>query len=279
MGTPARTVTPPRALTIAGSDSGGGAGIQADLKTFMALGCHGMSALTALTAQNTVAVTAIHEAPPEFVTAQIEAVATDIGVDAAKTGMLASAGIVEAVAKAVQVHGISHLVVDPVFVSKSRDQLLAPEAVQALIELLLPLATVITPNLYEAESLVGGGAIENRAQMEDAARSLRALGPAHVLVKGGHLPGERAVDVLFDGSEMTTIEGPRFDTEDTHGTGCTLAAAITAHLAHGRSVTDAVRRAKVFVSGAIEHALRIGAGFGPVNPAWALGAIDDLSRA
>ena len=275
MGAPARTVTLPRALTIAGSDSGGGAGIQADLKTFMVLGCHGMSALTALTAQNTVAVTAIHEAPPEFVIAQIEAVATDIGVDAAKTGMLASARIVEAVAKAIQVQRVPNLVVDPVFVSKSRDHLLAPEAVQALIELLLPLATVVTPNLYETESLLGGGTIENRSQMEDAARALHALGPAHVLVKGGHLPGTNAIDVLFDGSEMTAVEGPRFDTKDTHGTGCTLAAAITAHLAHGRSVPDAVGRAKVFVSGAIEHALRIGSGHGPVNQAWALQPFDD----
>ena len=167
----------PRALTIAGSDSGGGAGIQADLKTFFALGCHGMSALTALTAQNTVAVTAIHEVPPEFVIAQIDAVVSDIGVDAAKTGMLSSAGIVEAVAKAVEVHGITNLVVDPVFVSKHRDHLLAPDAVSALTDRLLPLALVITPNLYEAEGLVGGGEITSLEDMREAAMTMHALGP------------------------------------------------------------------------------------------------------
>jgi hydroxymethylpyrimidine/phosphomethylpyrimidine kinase len=270
MGTPTQPVSLPRALTIAGSDSGGGAGIQADLKTFLALGCHGMSALTALTAQNTVAVTAIHEVPSEFVIAQIDAIASDIGVDAAKTGMLFSAGIVEAVAKAVEVHGIERLVVDPVFVSKHRDQLLAPEAVSALTERLFPLARVVTPNLYEAEGLVGGGEIKSLEDMREAARALRALGPRYVLIKGGHLPGDTAVDLLFDGSHFTELSGPRFDTQDTHGTGCALSAAIAARLAHGDDAPTAVRRAKDFVAGAIRHGLRIGKGFGPVNPGWNL---------
>jgi hydroxymethylpyrimidine/phosphomethylpyrimidine kinase len=269
MGTPTQPVSGlPRALTIAGSDSGGGAGIQADLKTFFAFGCHGMSALTALTAQNTVAVTAIHEVPPEFVIAQIDAVVSDIGVDAAKTGMLSSAGIVEAVAKAVEVHGIKRLVVDPVFVSKHRDHLLAPEAVSALTDRLLPLAEVLTPNLYEAEGLVGGGEIQSLDEMREAANALHALGPRFVLVKGGHLPGDSAVDVLFDGNDFVELAGPRFDTKDTHGTGCALSAAIAARLAHGDDTETAVRTAKEFVAGAIRHGLRIGKGYGPVNPGW-----------
>jgi len=268
MGTPTQPVRLPRALTIAGSDSGGGAGIQADLKTFFALGCHGMSALTALTAQNTVAVTAIHEVPPEFVIAQIDAVASDIGVDAAKTGMLSSAGIVEAVAKAIEVHGIEHLVVDPVFVSKHRDHLLAPEAVSTLTERLLPLAQVVTPNLYEAEGLVGGGEITSLDDMREASKALHALGPRCVLIKGGHLSGDTAVDLLFDGRDFTELSGPRFETEDTHGTGCALSAAITARLAHGDDTLTAVRAAKDFVSGAIRRGLRIGKGYGPVNPGW-----------
>ena len=269
MGAPTKPVSGlPRALTIAGSDSGGGAGIQADLKTFFALGCHGMSALTALTAQNTVAVTAIHEVPPEFVIAQIDAVVSDIGVDAAKTGMLSSAGIVDAVAKAVEVHGIDRLVVDPVFVSKHRDHLLAPEAVSALTERLLPLAQVVTPNLYEAQGLVGGGEIASLDDMREAAKALHGLGPRYVLIKGGHLPGDNAIDVLFDGSVFTEFSGPRFDTEDTHGTGCALSAAIAARLADGDDTPTAIRVAKDFVSGAIRHGLRIGKGYGPVNPGW-----------
>jgi len=269
MGAPTKPVSGlPRALTIAGSDSGGGAGIQADLKTFFALGCHGMSALTALTAQNTVAVTAIHEVPPEFVIAQIDAVVSDIGVDAAKTGMLSSEGIVDAVAKAVEVHGIERLVVDPVFVSKHRDHLLAPEAVSALTERLLPLAQVVTPNLYEAQGLVGGDEIASLDDMREAARALHGLGPRYVLIKGGHLPGDNAIDVLFDGSVFTEFSGPRFDTEDTHGTGCALSAAIAARLAHGDDTPTAIRVAKDFVSGAIRHGLRIGKGYGPVNPGW-----------
>jgi hydroxymethylpyrimidine/phosphomethylpyrimidine kinase len=268
MATPARPVTGlPRALTIAGSDSGGGAGIQADLKTFFALGCHGMSALTAITAQNTTGVTGIHTVPPNFVAAQIDAVATDIGVDAAKTGMLATAEIIEAVAGALRGHGINRLVVDPVFVSKGGDSLLMPDAVAALRTHMLPLAEIVTPNLHEAGGLLGGR-IETIDEMKEAARSLRSLGPRAVLVKGGHLSGERAVDVMFDGTDMIEIDGPRFDTTDTHGTGCTLAAAIAARLAHGDKLEPAVRFAKRFVGNAIERGLRIGKGYGPVNQGW-----------
>lgn len=260
----------PRALTIAGSDSGGGAGIQADLKVFMALGCHGMSAVTALTAQNTVGVTGIHEVPAEFVIAQIDAVSSDIGVDAAKTGMLASAPIVSAVAKSVAANDIARLVVDPVFVSKSRDRLLAEDAVAALTAELLPLAEVVNPNLFEASALVGEE-IRTLEEMVDGARALHALGPRAVLVKGGHLDGPEAIDVFFDGDTVTEISGPRFDTKDTHGTGCALSAAMAARLAHGDETVDAARAAKAFVSGAIEHGLRMGRGWGPVNPAWRLG--------
>jgi hydroxymethylpyrimidine kinase/phosphomethylpyrimidine kinase len=272
MGAPARPVSGlPVALTIAGSDSGGGAGIQADLKTFLALGCHGTSALTALTAQNTVGVDGIQEVPPEFVRKQIDVIANDIGIDAAKTGMLASAGIVSAVAGAVRDHGIARLVVDPVFVAKSRDKLLSDDAVDGLKEELLPLAALITPNAYEAEGLLGGGVVSSLEDAREAARALHATGVAAVLVKGGHLGGERAIDVFYDGSELTEIDAPRFDTRDTHGTGCALSAAIAARLAHGDELLDAVRAGKEFVTGAIEHGLRIGKGHGPVNPGWALG--------
>jgi hydroxymethylpyrimidine kinase/phosphomethylpyrimidine kinase len=272
MGTPAKPVTGiRRALTIAGSDSGGGAGIQADLKVFLALGCHGMSALTALTAQNTVGVSGIHVVPPDFVVAQIDAIATDIGVDAAKTGMLANKETVHATAEAVRAHNIGNLVVDPVFVAKSRDHLLETNAVAALREDVFPLATVITPNLYETAGLLGRDEIGDLREMRDAARALHEFGPRSVLVKGGHLPGDRAVDVFYDGDTLTEIDGPRFDTEDTHGTGCALAAAIAARLAHGDEVLEAVKFAKRFVAGAIEHGLRIGKGYGPVNPGWLLG--------
>lgn len=260
----------PRALTIAGSDSGGGAGIQADLKVFLALGCHGMSALTALTAQNTTGVTGIHLVPPDFVAAQIDAVATDIGIDAAKTGMLASAEIVEAVADSIRAHDIENLVVDPVFVAKSRDRLLDRDAVKTLVDLLFPLATLVTPNLFEAAGLLGTDEPSSVNDMKEAARALKDLGPTAVLVKGGHLPGEQAVDVFFDGRVFMEVVGPRFDTEDTHGTGCTISAAITARLAHGDDLEAAVKAGKRFVSGAIERALRIGKGYGPVNPGWDL---------
>jgi hydroxymethylpyrimidine/phosphomethylpyrimidine kinase len=271
VGAPAEPVNDlPVALTIAGSDSGGGAGIQADLKTFFALGCHGTSALTALTAQNTVGVNGVHEVPAEFVRAQIDAVADDIGVDAAKTGMLSSAEIVIAAAEGVKAHNIAKLVVDPVFVSKHRDTLLAESAVDALKDRLIPLAEIVTPNLYEAGALLGHE-IASLPDMRTAAKELALeLGPRAVLVKGGHLEGERAIDVFYDGARFEEIAGDRFDTEDTHGTGCTLAAAITAYLARGEELLDAVHAAKRFVSGAIRRSLRLGKGFGPVNPGWDL---------
>jgi hydroxymethylpyrimidine kinase/phosphomethylpyrimidine kinase len=269
MGSPAEPVTDlPVALTIAGSDSGGGAGIQADLKVFFALGCHGTSAITALTAQNTVAVTGIQEVAPDFVVRQIDAVADDIGIDAAKTGMLSSAPIVEAVAGASRKHALK-LVVDPVFVSKHRDRLLVEEAIDALKRDLFPLAEVITPNLFEAGALLERE-IVTIDEMKDAAVALHGMGPGAVLVKGGHLENEDAIDVFFDGSEVTLLRGPRYDTEDTHGTGCALSAAIAARLAHGDGLLDAVRFAKDFISGAIKHGIRIGKGYGPVNPGWLL---------
>ncbi|MFN2594970.1 MAG: bifunctional hydroxymethylpyrimidine kinase/phosphomethylpyrimidine kinase [Actinomycetota bacterium] len=271
MGPPATPVTGlPRALTIAGSDSGGGAGIQADLKVFFALGCHGMSAITALTAQNTTAVTGVSAVDPDFVSLQIETVVSDIGVDAAKTGMLSSVPIVQAAARAIDENKIDKLVVDPVFVSKHRDRLLDPDAIGALKNDLFPLATLITPNLFEAGGLLDRE-VATLDEMEDAARDLRDFGPQAVLVKGGHhVSQDEAVDVFYDGSEIVHLRGPRYDTEDTHGTGCALSAAITARLAHGDDLPDAVAFAKRFIDGAIKSSLRIGKGFGPVNPGWDL---------
>lgn len=269
MGSPAEPVTgAPRALTIAGSDSAGGAGIQADLKVFFALGCHGMSALTALTAQNTVGVKGIHPVPPEFVSEQIDAVVTDIGVDAAKTGMLASPEIVSAVAESVRNYGFP-LVVDPVFVSKHRDTLLAESAIEALRSELIPLAWLVTPNLYEAEGLTGAP-VNDRASMQAAAEAIHSLGPRAVLIKGGHWDNDDAVDIFFDGESFEEFSGPRYDTEDTHGTGCALSAAITAELAKGADLVSAVRAGKTFIDGAIRRSLRLGKGFGPVNPGWEL---------
>ena len=271
MAAPARPLeNVPTALTIAGSDSGGGAGIQADLKVFLVFGCHGMSAVTALTAQNTVGVTEIHEVPAAFVVAQIHAVASDLGVNAAKTGMLASAAIVEAVSEAVALHRIAPLVVDPVAVSKHGSRLVSEDAVDALKTRLLPRAALITPNLHEAETLLGYP-VTTLEEMKEAARRLADLGPQAVLVKGGHLQGEEeAVDVFFDGTSVEVLRGPRYDTQDTHGTGCALAAAVTAGLAKGVGMTEAVWDAKAFVAGAIERSLRLGSGYGPVNPGWRL---------
>ena len=262
-------VTPPTALTIAGSDSGGGAGIQADLKVFFVLGCHGTSALTALTAQNTVEVSGIHEVPADFVRAQINAVARDIGIDAAKTGMLASAEIVEAVSDSIESHSVSKLVVDPVFISKHRDTLLAESAIDSLRSKLFPLAQLVTPNLYETSALIGEE-VDSLAGMRDAAKNLLDLGPQAVLVKGGHLEANDAVDVFYDGDRLEELVGPRYDTLTTHGTGCALSAAITARLAHGDELLTAVTFAKEFISGAIRRGIRIGSGYGPVNPGWRL---------
>ena len=264
----------PRALTIAGSDSGGGAGIQADLKTFFALGVYGMSAITALTAQNTLGVQGVHEAPPEFVAQQIDSVLSDIGADAAKTGMLASAAIIEAVADRLRAHRLQRLVVDPVMVAKSGDPLLAPDAVEALRRLLLPLSLVITPNLPEAERLTGLS-IETRGDMREAARRLHDMGARYVVVKGGHVKADpaRAVDVVFDGARFTEIEAPRIATPHTHGTGCTFSAAIAAYLARGLEPLDAIRRAKAFITRAIQAAVPVGAGHGPTHH-WAGADLD-----
>jgi hydroxymethylpyrimidine/phosphomethylpyrimidine kinase len=261
----------PRALTIAGSDSGGGAGIQADLKTFTVLGVFGMTAVTAVTVQNTKGVSGYEELSPDTVAEQIRAVATDIGVDAAKTGMLASAAIVAAVANAVAETGITNLVVDPVSVSKHGQPLLAPDAVDALRARILPLAALTTPNLLEAGGLAGF-AVETRDDMRKAAEAILGFGARAVLVKGGHLEGERADDLFVDAEGERWIEGVRIDTANTHGTGCVLSAAITAYLARGEELIDAVRGGKVFVTDAIGHALSIGHGIGPVDPAWGIEA-------
>nr|HID12706.1 bifunctional hydroxymethylpyrimidine kinase/phosphomethylpyrimidine kinase [Anaerolineae bacterium] len=252
-----------RALTIAGSDSGGGAGIQADLKTFAALGVYGMSALTAITAQNTVGVQGVYELPAEFVGLQIDSVVDDIGVDAVKTGMLANAEIISVVAAKVKEHDLPNLVVDPVMVAKSGAPLLREDARDVLINLLLPLAVVVTPNLHEARVLTGL-TIENVGEMKRAAAVIHALGARHVVVKGGHLPGE-SVDVLFNGQEFTLFRSPRIETKNTHGTGCTFASAIAAGLAKGQSVVEAVGVAKEFITMALRHSLDLGHGHGPTH--------------
>jgi hydroxymethylpyrimidine/phosphomethylpyrimidine kinase len=257
----------PRALTIAGSDSGGGAGIQADLKTFAAFGVYGASAVTAVTAQNTVGVQAIHEVPADVVAAQIDAVLSDIGADAVKTGMLFSTAIIEAVADRLRAHGVNHLVVDPVMVAKSGDRLMRDDAVSALRELLLPLAEVVTPNTDEASVLAGIDVVD-RASIREAARRIHALGPRQVIVKGGHLDGPTSDDLMFDGEQFAVLSGPRIATRHTHGTGCTFSAAIASGLAAGCSPLEAARAARAFVQGAIEHAEPIGAGHGPLNHLW-----------
>jgi len=252
-----------RALTIAGSDSGGGAGIQADLKTFAALGVYGMSAITSVTAQNTLGVQGVFDLPPEFVGLQIDAVVTDIGVDAVKTGMLSHAGIIEVVADRVKAYALPHLVVDPVMVAKSGDPLLRPEARDALITQLLPLAEVLTPNLHEA-SVLAGLPIEGLEDMRRAAETIHALGPRYIVIKGGHLESAPA-DLLFDGQRFVVLRGERIATPHTHGTGCTFASAIAAGLAKGLPVEEAVREAKAYVTEAIRYALPLGRGHGPTN--------------
>jgi hydroxymethylpyrimidine/phosphomethylpyrimidine kinase len=259
----------PRALTIAGSDSGGGAGIQADLKTFAAFGVYGASAITAITAQNTIGVRAIHDVPAAVVAAQIDAVLDDIGADAAKTGMLSSPEIIETVADRLRAHAVVALVVDPVMVSKSGDRLLREDAVRALRELLLPLAAVVTPNAPEATVLSGIDVVD-AASAREAARLIHDLGPALVVVKGGHLEGDTSDDVVFDGRTFDTLSGRRVVTRHTHGTGCTFSAAIAACLARGLSPLEAVREARAYLQGAIEHAEPLGGGHGPVNHLWRL---------
>jgi hydroxymethylpyrimidine kinase/phosphomethylpyrimidine kinase len=264
-------------LTIAGSDSGGGAGIQADLKTFALLGVWGTSAVTSITVQNTKGVTGISDVPPDVVAAQIRAVASDIGVDAAKTGMLSSSAIAEAVGDAIEEAGIARLVVDPVFVSKHGDQLLKPDAVEALRRRVVPLAAVVTPNLAEAAGLTGFR-VTTRDDMPRAAEAILALGARAVLVKGGHLEGAAADDLLAHAGGLEWIEGERIVSTNTHGTGCVLSAAIAANLARGEPLDAAVRTAKEFVTQAIRHALRMGGGIGPVNPGWAAAVGPGFSR-
>lgn len=257
-----------RALTIAGSDSSGGAGIQADLKTFTVFEVYGMSVVTALTAQNTCGVTGIHTVPAAFVRAQIDAVINDIGVDATKTGMLVSADIITTVARAVRDHGIRQLVVDPVMIAQSGAALLEPAARAVLLQELVPLAMLVTPNVPEAEALTGI-AIASVGDMRAAARLLIEHGAQACLLKGGHLGGDEAVDVFDDGRNPQELRVARLPTRHTHGTGCQLSAAITAHLARGAPLIEAVERAKRFITVAIRHGLALGKGAGPANPlAW-----------
>jgi hydroxymethylpyrimidine/phosphomethylpyrimidine kinase len=259
------------ALTIAGSDSGGGAGIQADLKTFAAHGVYGTSAITAVTAQNTRGVIAWEAVSTELVIAQIEAVASDIGADAVKTGMLANASVVEAVAAAVRRLALPRLVVDPVMIAKAGDRLLEQSAVEAICEKLLPLAHVVTPNIPEAEVL-SGMRISSLDDMRSAGRRILARGPQIVVMKGGHRQGEESVDVVCTAEGGFELRSVRIDTVHTHGTGCTLAAAIAANLALGLDDREALTRAKAYVEGAIRHAPGIGGGHGPLDHFWVRGA-------
>ena len=267
-------VTPPRyvrVLSIAGSDSGGGAGIQADLKTFSALGCYGMTAITAITAQNTMGVRAIHGVPPDMLRAQIDAVVQDIGVDAVKIGMLHSPEVVAVVVDAIRRHRLPQVVLDPVMVATSGDRLMADETVQVLVRDLFPLATVVTPNLDEAALLLGYP-IAGIEALDDAARALVALGAPAALLKGGHLPGDQVVDVLaLPGGTLKHLSSPRIATHNGHGTGCTLSSAIAAHLALGHALPDAVALARAYILGAIQAgaAVHTGHGQGPLNHGYA----------
>jgi hydroxymethylpyrimidine/phosphomethylpyrimidine kinase len=255
------------ALTIAGSDSGGGAGIQADLKTFAALGVYGTCAITAITAQNTLGVTAVAPLPSDIVTAQIEAVFSDIGAEAVKTGMLANVAIVEAVSAAIAALDLPRVVVDPVMIAKSGDRLLDDDAIGALRAQLLPRAFVVTPNVPEAEELARMR-IASLDDAREAARVIHRLGPSAVVLKGGHLPGDEVIDLLFDGQAFREYRAPRQQSRHTHGTGCTFAAALAAELAKGRQLAEAVGTAKVYVTGAIAHGLPIGGGHGPLDHFW-----------
>ncbi|MDT3400474.1 bifunctional hydroxymethylpyrimidine kinase/phosphomethylpyrimidine kinase [Streptomyces sp. B1866] len=270
---PRGTRTPPRVLTVAGSDSGGGAGVQADLKAMLALGVHGMSVITAVTAQNSLGVQGAWELPAEAVRAQFRSVVDDIGVQAVKTGMLASAELVETVAGLLADVG-APVVVDPVAVSKHGDPLLAADALDAVRTALLPLAAVATPNLDEAARLTGVAVPERdpaaaEQGMRRAAHALLGYGPRWALIKGGHLAGD-AVDLLTDGAEEHWLRAGRHDNRHTHGTGCTLASAVAAHLARGLAVPEAVAAAKEYVTGAIAAGFPLGAGIGPVDPLWRL---------
>jgi len=256
-----------RVLTIAGSDSGGGAGIQADLKTFAALGCYGMTAITALTAQNTVGVQAIHAVPPEFLRSQLQSVLDDIGVDAVKIGMLHTPEVVRTVAWAIGHYGLQRVVLDPVMVATSGDRLIADETVEVLVRELFPLATVVTPNLDEAALLIGRP-IQGADALEDAGRSLLAMGARAALVKGGHLAGDEVVDLLVQPEQPSLrLASQRIASRNVHGTGCTLSSAIAAHLAQGLPLDAAVQRARDYILQAIAEgaAVQTGLGHGPLN--------------
>ena len=252
-------------LSIAGSDTIGGAGIQADLKTIAAHGLYGMTVITALTAQNTLGVQAIHEAPPEFVQQEIDSVFTDIVPDAVKIGMVSSAAIIRVIAERLRHYGVKNLVVDPVMVATSGSRLLVPEAQEALQQELLPLARLITPNLPEA-AVLSGMDITSPDEMLAAAQKIRADIPSAVLVKGGHL-AQTADDLLWDG-EAHWFHAPRVDTENTHGTGCTLSSAIACGLAKGLAVSEAVRQAKEYITATLRHDPKLGHGHGPLNHVW-----------
>jgi hydroxymethylpyrimidine/phosphomethylpyrimidine kinase len=259
----------PRALTIAGSDSGGGAGVQADLKTFAVLGVWGTAAITSITVQNTLGVSEVADLPAHIVGAQIRAVAEDIGVDAAKTGMLSSGEIIEVVADAVEETSVPNVVVDPVFVSKHGHPLLREDAVDTLKRRMLPLAALATPNLAEASGLAGFD-VSSRDDMRKAADAILSMGARAVMVKGGHLADGRADDLFADGEGEEWLSGERLDVPHTHGTGCVLSASVAALLARGVPLPEAVRAGKAFVTEAIRHALALGRGIGPVSPGWSL---------
>jgi hydroxymethylpyrimidine/phosphomethylpyrimidine kinase len=272
------------ALTIAGSDPGAGAGIQADLKTFAAFGVYGASAITAITVQNTLGVDAVAPLTADLVTAQIEAVTGDLSIDATKIGMLATAAIVEAVVAAIAELELPLVVVDPVLVSTNGERLLDADGVQAVIKELLPLARVVTPNLPEAEAL-SGRRITSPEEARDAARTIQEMGPAAVIITGGHTieqgsglrvkeSGTEVIDLLFDGHAFHEFRAPRIDSRHTHGTGCTFASAVAAGLALGHDLSDAVRRAQQYVGGAIAHAPAIGHGRGPLNHFWNLRTLE-----
>ncbi len=257
----------PIAVTIAGSDSGGGAGIQADLKTFSALGVYGASVIAALTAQNTLGVSAIHDVPPDFISAQIDAVYSDLRVQATKIGMLSNPATIEAVATGLDRHKVQNVVLDPVMVAASGAKLLAPDAQISLIRLLFPRASLVTPNLHEASVLLDAAVARNENEMREQGERIRALGVSCVLIKGGHAEGAEAVDLLIDAGGVRRFSGRRHQTMNTHGTGCTLSSAIAAGLAQGMTLDQAVARAKVYVGAAIAAAdrLSVGHGHGPVH--------------
>ncbi|MBP2475079.1 hydroxymethylpyrimidine/phosphomethylpyrimidine kinase [Crossiella equi] len=279
--THANNPTPPRTLTIAGSDSGGGAGLQADLRTFLGCGVHGMTAITAVTVQNSLGVTGIVEIPAETVAAQIEVVATDIGVHAAKTGMLASAEIILAIAKACDKVGIGRdgktpFVVDPVAASMHGDPLLRDNALEAFKRELFPRATLVTPNLDEVR-LLTGITVTKRRELRDAAVAMHAYGPQWTLIKSGHLTTDtECVDVLYDGREFLELPGPRYDTVHTHGGGDTLASAITSGLAKGWPLVEAVRFGKRYVQRAVKESYPLGGGVGPVSGLWRIRDVDEV---